>query len=133
MVTFTAEILNGKLNFLCSELLDRNTRKILTCNGLFHPHANAARLSLKRCEGRRRLISVKDCITSQCNELWDYLEKSEEPMLKEVDKEDFIMEKEGKKECDRRNKEKNETNWEAKSLHENFPKSIADFADSVSW
>ena len=88
---------------------------------MFHPRANAARLSLKRCEGRRRLISVKDCVISECNELWDYLEKSEEPMLKEVDKEDYIMEKEGKKECDRRNKERNETNWKEKSLHGNFP------------
>ena len=54
-------------------------------------------------------------------------------MLKEVDKENFIMEKEEKKECDRRNKKRNETKWKEKSLYGNFPKSIADFADRVSW
>ena len=31
------------------ELLDKKTRKMLTCNGLFHPRANVARLYLKRC------------------------------------------------------------------------------------
>ena len=54
-------------------------------------------------------------------------------MLKEVVKEDFMMQKEGKKEYNRRSKERNETNWKEKSLLEKFPKSIVDFADSVSW
>ena len=45
-------------------------------------------------------------------------------MLKGEVKKEFMMEKEGKKEYDRRNKE---------SFHEKFPKSIVDFADSVSW
>ena len=86
------------------ELLDRNTRKILTCNGLFNLRANVARLYLKRCEGGKGLISAKDCVLSECHGLWDYLEKSKEPMLKGVVKEDFIMEKEGKKEYDKRTK-----------------------------
>ena len=112
--------------------MKRKTRK--TCNGLFHPNVNAARLYLKRCEGRRGLISAKDFVQSECNGLWDYLEKSEETILKEVVKEDFIVEKEGKKEeYDRRTKERNETNWKEKSLHGKFRKSIADFVDSVSW
>ena len=33
----------------------------------------------------------------------------------------------------RRTKKRNETNWKEKSLHGKFPKSIADFADSVLW
>ena len=35
------------------ELLDSKTRKILTCNGLFHSFANVARLYLKRYKGGR--------------------------------------------------------------------------------
>ena len=54
------------------ELLDRKTRKILTCNGLFHPHANVAGLYLKRCEAGRGLISAKNCALSECNGPWDY-------------------------------------------------------------
>ena len=80
------------------ELLDRTTRKILTCNGLFYPHAIVASLYLKRCEGRRGLISAKDCVLSECNGLSDYLEKSEEPMLKEVVNEDFMIEEQRKME-----------------------------------
>ena len=37
------------------ELLDRKTKKILTCNNLFHPCDNVVRLHLKRCKGKRRL------------------------------------------------------------------------------
>ena len=55
------------------ELLDRNTRKILACNGLFNLRANVARLYLKRCEGGKGLISAKDCVLSECHGLWDYL------------------------------------------------------------
>ena len=74
--------------------MDRITRKILTCNGLLHPGPNVAWLYLKRCEGGRRLISAKNCVLSECNGSWDYLEKSKETLLMEVVKEDFIMEKE---------------------------------------
>ena len=43
------------------------------------------------------------------------MEKSEKPLLKEVVKEDFMMEKEEKKAYDRRIKERIETNWKEKS------------------
>ena len=42
------------------------------------------------------------------------------------------MEKEGKKKYDRMTKKRNETNLKEKRLHGKFPKSIVDFADSVS-
>ena len=114
-------------------LLDRKARKILTCNGLFYPCANNVRLYLKRCKGRRGLISAKDSVLSKCNGPYDYLEKADEAMLKEVVKEDFMVEKERRKEYARRNKERNKTNRKEKSLHGKFPKSVADFVDSVLW
>ena len=52
-------------------------------------------------------------------------------MLKAVGKEDFMVEKERRKEYARRNKERNKTNQKEKSLHGNFPKSVVHFADSV--
>ena len=88
---------------------------------------------LQSCEGGRGLILVKDCVLSECNKMWGYLENLEEPMLKEAVKEDFTVEKEGKKKYDRRAKERNETNWKEKSLHGNFSKSIANFVVTVSW
>ena len=91
---------------------------------------------MKRCEGGRGLISVKDCTISESNGLWDYLEKSEEAILKEVVKEDFMVEdfmvkEEGKKEYDRKTKERSEMNWKEKKLYRKFLKLIADFIDSV--
>ena len=38
----------------------RKTGKILTCNGLFYPRGNVARLYLKICERGTGLISTKD-------------------------------------------------------------------------
>ena len=54
-------------------------------------------------------------------------------MLKAVGKEDFMGEKERRKEYARRNKERNKTNRKEKSLHGKIPESVADFVDSVSW
>ena len=51
------------------ELLDRETRKILTCNDFFRSRANVARLYVKRCKGRIRIISAKYCSISECNGL----------------------------------------------------------------
>ena len=55
-------------------------------------------------------MSAIDCVLSECNGLLDYLEKSKEPMLKEVVKENFRMEKGGKKGYDRKAKKRNEAN-----------------------
>ena len=109
--------------------MNRKTRKILTSNGLFHPQANLAGLHLKKCEGGG-LTSTKDCVLSECKELWDCLQKLE-PFLKEVVK-DFMVEKEEKNDYDRSTKKGNDTNLKEKSLPGKFPKSIADFVDSVS-
>ena len=49
--------------------LDRETRKILTCNDFFRSRANVARLYVKRCKGRIRIISAKYCSISECNRL----------------------------------------------------------------
>ena len=111
-------------------ILDRKARKILTGNGLFHPCANVVGLYLRRCKGRRGLISAKDYVLSKCNGPWDYLAKSEEPMLKEAVKEHFMVDKERRKEYARRNKERIKTNWKEKRLDGKFFKSAADFADS---
>ena len=62
-------------------------------------------LYLKRCKGRRGVTSAKDWVLSKCNGSWDYLKKSEEPMLKAVVKEEVMVEKERRKEYARRNKE----------------------------
>ena len=73
MVRYSAGIVDSTGRDL--GLLDRKASKILTCNGLFYPCANNVRLYLKRCKGRRGLISAKDSVLSKCNGPCDYLEK----------------------------------------------------------
>ena len=94
LVRHSAEIVDWTEKNL--ELLDRKTRKILTCNSLFHSRANVASVYYKKKMQRRSYIS-QNCVLSECNRLWDYLEKSEGPMLKEVVKENFLVEKEEKR------------------------------------
>ena len=71
VVTYSAGIVDWTKGEM--ELLHRKTRKLLTCNGLFHPRSNVARLCLKRCEEGRGLISAKDCVPSNamdCGIIW---------------------------------------------------------------
>ena len=60
-------------------------------------------------------------------------EGMKEGMLKEVGKEDFMVEKEGEKEFNTRNKERNEPTGRKKAYMGKFLKSIVDFADSGLW
>ena len=46
------------------ELLNSKTKKILTCDVLFHPPVNVTRLYLKICEQGRGFISVKEWFLS---------------------------------------------------------------------
>ena len=44
-----------------------------------------------------------------------------------------MMDKQGKKEYDRGTKGRNKATWKKENLQGKFPKSIANFAGSVSW
>ena len=115
------------------ERIDRKTRKVLTCNGSFHPRANVARLYLKRREGGRGLLSVEHCVRSESNSLWDYVSNSEEPLLKHVLDENFMVDNKGKDEYDKEFKERCERNWKRKVLHGKFPESIKDVGSEETW
>ena len=52
----------------------------------------------KRKTGGRELISVEDSVLSECNGLREYVETSNEPMLKGIEIEDFLTETMGKEE-----------------------------------
>ena len=67
VVRYSEEIVDWTRGDL--ELLDRETRKILTCNDFFHSRANVARLYLKRYKGGIRIKSAKYCSINECNGL----------------------------------------------------------------
>ena len=53
--------------------LDVKTRKVLTMNSAFHKKGSVDRLYIRRNEGGRGFISVKDCVNMEiCNLLLLY-------------------------------------------------------------
>ena len=62
--------------------MDTKTRKILTMNGGFHMQSSVDRLYIKRKDGGRGLMSVRDCVRSEELGLIEYVLGSDEWMLK---------------------------------------------------
>ena len=52
--------------------------------GAHHPKANVDRLYLQRCEGRRGLLGLEDCVQVEVHSLEKYLSTSKEKILREV-------------------------------------------------
>ena len=66
------------------EKLDQKTREQMTMYGAQHHKADVDRLYLQRCEGRRGLIGLEDCVQVQLHTLEKHLSTSKEKILKEV-------------------------------------------------
>ena len=66
------------------EELDRKTRKLMTIYGTQYPKADVDRLCLQRCEGRKGLIRLLDCVQIEVHSLEQYLSSSKEKILKEL-------------------------------------------------
>ena len=82
LLRYGAGIIDWKLDEL--KTLDRTTRKIMTMYGAFHSKSDVDRLYVKRKDGGRGLMSVKDCVQSEENNLGIYLRDSDEELLKGV-------------------------------------------------
>ena len=114
------------------EELDRETRKLMTMYGAQHSKADVDRLYLKRCDGRRGLIGVEDCVQAEVNSLEKYLSASEEKMLKEVSLSSSLEKKKhGKSKEDIQKKHQEE--HESKSLHGQFQKATEKVKGNKSW
>ena len=66
------------------EELDRKTRKLMTIYGAQYPKADVDRLCLQRCEGRKGLIRLSDCVQIEAHSLEQYLSSSKQKILKEL-------------------------------------------------
>ena len=62
--------------------MDRKTRKLLKIYGAFHVKSNVNRLYMKRNEGGRGLISIRDSEDAEIRNLNAYIANSEEQPLK---------------------------------------------------
>ena len=61
--------------------MDRKTRKLLKIYGAFHVKSNVNRLYMKRKEGGRGLISIRDCVDAEIRNLNAYIANSDEELF----------------------------------------------------
>ena len=62
--------------------MDRKTRKLLTIYSAFHPKSNVKRLYMRRKQGGRGLISLRDCVDAEIRNLHEYIANNEEVFFK---------------------------------------------------
>ena len=77
---YSAAILDWNKNEI--DEMDRKTRKLLTIYGAFHPKSSVNRLYMKRKDGGRGLISLRDCTDSEIRNIEEYIANSEEELFK---------------------------------------------------
>jgi hypothetical protein len=127
----------GILDWTKEELkgMDIRTRKVLAMNGVFHRHGSVGRLYMKRKEGGRGLISVEDCVRLEEKGLWEYVNGSEEWMLKEVVGMPFVLREqvESRDEYRKRVEAERKESLNEKVLHGRFFREIKEIADERSW
>ena len=130
VVRYTAGVLEWSDKEL--KAMDVKTRKILTMNGALHKHSSVDRLYMKRKEGGRGLISVRQCVKAEEIGLCEYVKASDEWMLKVVAEEMALGE--SKLEYGKRMARERSERLRAKKLHGKFFNEIEQVADKErSW
>ena len=125
----------GAVNEL--DQMDRKTRKILTINREFHPKGDINRLYVSRKKGGRGLISCKNCIASEENNLGWYVKNKVEPLLIAVKiqgtiKTDGVIEPKEFKKCE---KERVYNAWKEKRMYGKYLRDMdgKDLQNSWKW
>ena len=135
LMRYGAGILNWRVNEL--DKMDRKTRKILTINKEFHPKSDIDRLYVPRKKGGRGLISCKNCIASEENNLGWYVKNKVEPLLIAVKRQgtiktDDAIEPKGYK---TREKERFYNVWKEKRMYGQYLRDMdgKDLQNSWKW
>ena len=113
--------------------MDIRTRKLLTMNGVFNRKSGVGRLYLKRKDGGRGLVSVRDCVESEKRSLSDYVSRSDEWMLKVVEENRLVSEVESKQDFERRVESERKDGMENKPVHGRFFRNVKGKASTRSY
>ena len=121
----------GILDWICNELrkLDIKTCKILIMAGAFNRKSSTGRLSRKRSEGGKGLISIEDCVKMEEVNLAQYIRSSEEWLLKEVNDMGLLSSAETGEEYQKRKDLERRESLLSKPLHEKFVSTVNELAD----
>ena len=130
LMRYSAPFLDWTVDEL--KAIDRRARKLLTMRKAFHPKDDVDRLYMGRKDGGRRLISIEECVENSMLGLREYVENSNERLIRaakdwyEVSEESV----DGLKRC--RAAERKER-WKEKPMHGQFIRQTMDIADDISW
>ena len=121
----------GILDWTCHELkkLDTKTRKILTMAGAFNRKGSTVRLYRKRSEGGKGLIGIEDCVRLEEANLAQYVQNSEEWLLKEVSEMALVSSVETGEELKKRRDVERKEALLGKPLHGKFFATVEKLAD----
>ena len=121
----------GILDWTCHELkkLDTKTRKILTMAGAFNRKSSTVRLYRKQNEGGRGLISIEDCVRCEEANLSQYVQNSEEWLLKEVAEMELVSSVETAEDYKKRIDLERKESLKSKPLHGKFINIVDDLAE----
>ena len=101
--------------------MDRKTQKIMTMNRMYHPQGDTDRLYIPRMEGGRGLMSIADCVETEEQNLSQYLDQSEERLLRLSKTERILPQYEGPVSTAKKQKKKERhKQWKEKQLHSKF-------------
>ena len=135
--TFALPVLTypaGIIKFTLEEKkkMDTMTRKQMTMHGSLHPRADVDRLYVSRKEGGRGLLSVEDSLNKEENSLAQYVDTTQEPILK-LTKEIMLNKSPQTKEAFAKTIEtKRKAQWNEKKIHGLWPKNLDKYSKQTN-
>jgi hypothetical protein len=124
VVRYTAGIIKWNEEEL--EDTDRRTRKLLTLYGGFHPKSDVDRLYVERCEGGRGLISIRDVVRKEEEQLYRYTQNSPEDIMATV----MNVRGMGSRQREDRNRL---SRWTEKVMHGQFVRQTENVRSDEGW
>ena len=115
------------------ELLDRQTRKLMTMHNALHPKSNVDRLYLPRKDGGRGLLGVEDTVNIAKVSWKRYVNNSTERLLSSlriIEDDEFI---ESEADVKKRKRTERKENWKEKTLHGQFLRQTDDITGEDRW
>ena len=123
LVRYSAGILKWTKDKL--KVMDRKTQKIMTMNRMYHPQNDTGRLYIPRMEGRRGLMSIKDCAETEKQNLSLYLDQAEQRLLRFSKSEKILPQcEEPVSTARKQKKEERHKQGKEKQLHGKFKKEM---------
>ena len=114
--------------------MDKKTRKIKMINRMYLQQSDTDRLYIQRMEGGRGHLSIVDCVETEEQNLYLYLDQSEERLLRFLKSERISPQYEGPVSTAKKEKmEERHKQWKEKQLHGKFIRITEKVRSQETW